>query len=112
MRNLFDDMNACFNHQFGEVDRPVEPKEHNLFSDGEIEQLRKRLIDEKLEEIKAEGVDALINHDVLEENSIAQAYKAGDWVQFGKLTNLALKASAERIVNAMDDLEVWAWFQD
>ena len=113
--NLFDIMDAQFEVHLKTRPNAVpdikpEPEEHNLWGDDEIHQLRRDMIAEKESDIKADGINALVNLDVIQEKSISDAFDNHDWEQFGRLVELFLKREARRMVDNMSDFEVWSYF--
>lgn len=70
-------------------------------------------VEETIESIIDEGIDCLVNWDVLEDNTLAELFKTAmnnnqplDWVKFGYRINQVIKDAAKEHVNDMDYEEV------
>lgn len=111
--DLLNRMYESLNHHF--PGRPLdEPEVKVPWTSEQIRELRDQYRQQRVEEITSAGIDALINHDFIEDHQLARFYADKDWIAFGvRIEQLIQREAAhDASEQSIDDSEIWSEFYE
>lgn len=90
----------------------AEAREEKLIKSPYYKQMKESCINEKVEEIYEEGIDALNNWEILELNSkeFLESFKNKDWAAFGKcLHEEIVRQATKHVEDCYTTEEIMGW---